>query len=110
MYQKPLQKSIPFIYFYKTEIVVMRKYYTLQDCPKGHHCPTSDASPIPCKNGYYTDTVKQTYCLPCPEGHQCLGASEKPTPCESGKYSEAGNTTCLLCPAGYECPNGKFIS
>ena len=83
--------------------------FLLQDCPTGHYCPTTNVSPIPCENGFYSDDKKQTKCSLCPEGYRCSSGSDKPIACSPGDFSQAGNSTCSFCPGGYECINGEFI-
>lgn len=71
-------------------------------CDKGFYCPNvSLASPLPCFNGTYTDTVGQTQCQLCTAGHFCPFASQGEQPCENGTYSKNGSTVCTECPGGH---------
>lgn len=71
------------------------------ECPKGHYCPSSSSSPIPCQSGTYADTISSTSCLLCPAGSACVDASSSPVSCSVGTYSVAGQIKCSVC---FYCP------
>lgn len=83
------------------EYAAAGKTYCLE-CGKGFYCPNEPlASPLPCFNGTYTDTVGQTECQLCTAGNSCPFASQGEQACENGTYSKNGSSVCTECPGGY---------
>ena len=66
------------------------------ECPKGHHCPSSSSSPIPCQSGTYADKKSSTTCQLCPAGSACVDASASPVSCSVGTYTVAGQIKCSV--------------
>ena len=79
--------------------------YTCLDCPEGFYCPTIEAPPLQCIQGYYSDSG-ETECHICEAGKAC------PTPymsqridCTTGYWSVAGSIMCYPVPAGQKNDN-----
>mmetsp|Transcript_62220 Transcript_62220/g.85948 ORF Transcript_62220/g.85948 Transcript_62220/m.85948 type:complete len:436 (+) Transcript_62220:1063-2370(+) len=69
-------------------------------------CPITDASPVACPLGKFTDSDGQVECLPCPDGYTCVSGTI--TRCDEGKMTDQSHQTCVDCPAGYACPGRQF--
>ena len=71
------------------------------ECPAGHSCVSSTATPSGCLHGEFSNG---THCLSCLRGYSCPDPSVLPTPCPDGLFSDIeGAISCQICPAGHQC-------
>ena len=85
------------------------------DCPIGHYCPSGTGIPVPCPQGKFSNTIKNTEladCRDCTPGSFCAGTGNfAPTDeCAANYYCPGGQGTATpgeyLCTAGHFCKVG----
>ena len=90
-----------------------------QPCPKGHYCYKNDKTSKmeKCPKGTANDKLAQSICTNCAASSSTSTGTYTDTlgnitctPCSKGSYAAtSASTSCSTCPAGYYCPDGKYI-